>query len=387
MSDRDTASAANREKQHITPEAFHVAPELLGLSLASPGRRLLAILIDLMVIALLPAGGIGALALALGFSTYLALKRRMTPKDGQSNLAAGSQRVVASVLVVLISFKLLSMAGVWLSDTQDGLNDTENVPKAVHMARSDAAKIAMLSRHVLALCNDAKCRADALDNLLDNMDDAAMTAADKRDIASGMIEGSHAGEQEQAQLKAEVEKHQPMWQAQEALQAAEDDALPSQIAAARDAQNEQDKHWLERDGGFSIISSFKHLASDLGLTFGWGALYMTVLPGFWQGRTIGKRLVSIRVVNLNGSRISYWHSFVRYGGYYAGIATGLLGFLQIYWDQNRQAIQDRIGFTAVVNDTPDANDQLRLAFASSLQSGTKQAETITPEKQAEDGSR
>lgn len=381
----DSTSAANREKQRITPEAFHVAPELLGLSLASPRRRAMAILIDLIVIALLPTAGAGALALALGLSTYLALKQRLAPRGDRSHVVAGSQRVVASVLVVLISFKLLSVAGAWLTDAEDDLDDPATVARAATMARGDAATIATLSRHVLSLCNDDNCRRDALRNLLDNMDDAPMTTQEKRDIALGMVQDSRADENEQGLLKADIEKHMAIWQAQDALHAAEDATLPAKIAAGKQMQQEQDKHWLERDGGFSLVSSFKHLASDLGLTFGWGALYMTVLPGLWQGRTIGKRLMSIRVVNLNGSRISYWGSFVRYGGYYAGLATGLLGFLQIYWDENRQAIQDRIGFTAVVNDTPDANDQLRLAFASRLQSGTKQAETNTPANQQGDG--
>ena len=39
----------------------------------------------------------------------------------------------------------------------------------------------------------------------------------------------------------------------------------------------------------------------------------------------------------------------RYGGYGAGLATGLMGFLQIYWDPNRQAIQDKISETLVVD--------------------------------------
>nr|WP_244859282.1 hypothetical protein [Shewanella dokdonensis] len=41
-------------------------------------------------------------------------------------------------------------------------------------------------------------------------------------------------------------------------------------------------------------------------------------------------------------------AFGRYGGYGAGVTTGLLGFLQIYWDSNRQCIQDKIGETVVV---------------------------------------
>ena len=37
----------------ITPESFHVAPGLLGLRLASPGRRAAAISFDLVLVTLL----------------------------------------------------------------------------------------------------------------------------------------------------------------------------------------------------------------------------------------------------------------------------------------------------------------------------------------------
>jgi uncharacterized RDD family membrane protein YckC len=46
-----------------------------------------------------------------------------------------------------------------------------------------------------------------------------------------------------------------------------------------------------------------------------------------------------------------WDSFGRYGGYGAGLATGLLGFIQIYWDPNRQAIHDKISATIVIDVT------------------------------------
>lgn len=39
-----------------------------------------------------------------------------------------------------------------------------------------------------------------------------------------------------------------------------------------------------------------------------------------------------------------------------------MGFLQVYWDPNRQAIHDRICFTAVIRD-PDGSTLHRLAVA------------------------
>ena len=42
-------------------------------------------------------------------------------------------------------------------------------------------------------------------------------------------------------------------------------------------------------------------------------------------------------------------SFGRYGGYAAGMATGGLGFAQVLWDANRQAVQDKLAHTVVVD--------------------------------------
>ena len=59
--------------------------------------------------------------------------------------------------------------------------------------------------------------------------------------------------------------------------------------------------------------------------------------------------MGIKIIKLDGKALNLWESFGRYGGYGAGLATGLLGFLQIYWDPNRQAIQDKISETLVID--------------------------------------
>ena len=59
-------------------------------------------------------------------------------------------------------------------------------------------------------------------------------------------------------------------------------------------------------------------------------------------------MLRIKVIKLDGSPLNLWESFGRYGGYGAGIATGLLGFIQVFWDPNRQTIQDKIAETLVL---------------------------------------
>ncbi|TVP56372.1 MAG: RDD family protein [Gemmatimonadales bacterium] len=92
------------------------------------------------------------------------------------------------------------------------------------------------------------------------------------------------------------------------------------------------------------------LAEDLGLGFGWGALYFSVFLVWWRGQTPGKKLLGLRVVRLDRGAITWWNALERYGGYAAGFATGLLGFAQVYWDPNRQATHDKISGTVVIQD-------------------------------------
>lgn len=75
---------------------------------------------------------------------------------------------------------------------------------------------------------------------------------------------------------------------------------------------------------------------------------MTVFLSWWNGQTVGKKIMRIRVLRLDGEPINWWIAFERAGGYAAGFATGLLGFAQVWWDANRQAIHDRIVGTVVV---------------------------------------
>lgn len=131
----------------------------------------------------------------------------------------------------------------------------------------------------------------------------------------------------------------------------------------------------------SILAWLQGIAADLGLGFGWAAFYFSIFTAWWRGQTPGKRLLGIQVIKLDGSSLNLWESFGRYGGYGAGIATGLLGFLQIYWDPNRQAIQDKISETLVIDLRKE-----RVAFepsspaASATQTSKTQRSKMHPSK-------
>lgn len=104
-----------------------------------------------------------------------------------------------------------------------------------------------------------------------------------------------------------------------------------------------------KEQSMSLKDRILGLASDFGLSFGWFGLYTIIALTLWNGWTPGKRLLGIRVVHLSGEPMTLWSAFERFGGYAAGTFTGLLGFLQIFWDSNRQGIQDKIGSTVVID--------------------------------------
>lgn len=102
--------------------------------------------------------------------------------------------------------------------------------------------------------------------------------------------------------------------------------------------------------GRSWIYQARSFTGAMGVTFGWSGIYFTLIVGIWRGRTVGKFLFRTRAINLNGRELTFFDAFIRHGGYIAGVAMGLLGFVRLLWEPNRQAVEDRIAGTVVVRD-------------------------------------
>jgi hypothetical protein len=109
---------------------------------------------------------------------------------------------------------------------------------------------------------------------------------------------------------------------------------------------------LEKEEQKGLLAALLRFLDDLGIGFGWIGLYFTAFTALWKGQTPGKKLFGIRVLRLDGLPMTLWASFERFGGYAAGLFTGLVGYAQVYWDRNRQAIQDKISETVVIRALP-----------------------------------
>lgn len=101
----------------------------------------------------------------------------------------------------------------------------------------------------------------------------------------------------------------------------------------------------------SLVTQARAVANALGVTFGWSGVYFTLCAGALGGRTIGKLLLKTRAVKTNGLPFTCFDAFVRQGGYVAGVAMGLIGFLKLLWEPNRQTVEDRIAGTVVVRES------------------------------------
>lgn len=100
------------------------------------------------------------------------------------------------------------------------------------------------------------------------------------------------------------------------------------------------------------------LTGDVNLRFDFGHWYSLLflvayfaLSTYWGGgRTIGKRLLGIRVVSLVHEHVTFWHSVERALGYGASVLEFGFGFLQYFIDANRRTVHDRIAETIVIRD-------------------------------------
>ncbi len=363
----------------ITPHAFSVAEGLLYTPLASPLKRGIAICIDGLLISVLAEdAGVVFVALVL-LTSYLG--KRLGGFGRWAKIALYTLMTVVMIYAVSDNFT-----------TTDADTDTK-APVTVPEAISVLPKVIALS-----LCEDASCAQSKASELADSLavsnitreDAEAMLFApldelDIRDLDKAALKAQLTAKLQQLPAKAQATTQAPATKEPATKEsgnqasriqapvsqapdnpALEDQASDNQSVAVNNLLNDiADKEKvapapvtlpISADGDdsgskYSLIEWAKGILNDLGLGFGWAAFYFTVFTAWFDGQTLGKKLMGIRVISLDGSKLGLWDAFGRYGGYGAGFATGLLGFMQVFWDANRQAIQDKISATVVIDLT------------------------------------
>lgn len=386
----------------ITPDAFSVAPELLGLALAHPWRRAVAILVDLVLVAILANAQGVFFAFAAGlFVFWLATRRR------RERQAVSTGRRVARYAFGCLGAVTLVVAGIaiWATVFVGVDEETGNLDVAGHQVNVPAGAFSDLLR--LARGGDSAEVAAAADRLVGRLQSDEMDAEDMRSVVRDL--GGQAGVDSSLalrELEAAIDRRTAGAQAVRP-DTMESDTLFERYATAREAadsaalarygpalgrrlaadelqeseaeqaqlrgevgqlraQLSETRSDLEEAQNRGLLSSLYGILDDVGLSLGWAGLYFTFFLGWWKGRTPGKRLLGIRVVRLDGKPLGYWAAFERYGGYAASLFTGLEGFGRLIWDPNRQALEDKLAGTVVLRDTAEARQKVDALHARAV---------------------
>jgi uncharacterized RDD family membrane protein YckC len=372
-------------RRTITPESFSVAPHLLGLPLASPSRRFLAIALDLVLCAILAnVGGsvLFALACAVAFIWFAG---RKLGKGGNffSSAARFGLRAVGALFLFGAAISLYHRAQRGVEEVVADSGDTSGATQASVTGSgghpSPLAAVRMVAElAAVQSASDSAHAFPAAHNAVRHMRRNGMSDAQIREALNDAV-GDSDKPFVAAALRAALPPAPPagsdtlssnpdtLATRYAAAVAGGDSATANQLrpklasVLARDSLDElrgqvsslqSDKRELEqekeRNEKRGLLGTLLSWLNDLGIGFGWTGLYFTAFTALWRGQTPGKKLLGIRVLRLDGLPMTLWASFERFGGYAAGLFTGLMGYAQVYWDRNRQAIQDKISETVVI---------------------------------------
>jgi uncharacterized RDD family membrane protein YckC len=104
-------------------------------------------------------------------------------------------------------------------------------------------------------------------------------------------------------------------------------------------------------GGDGASSGFAFLGLLLG--FCASVFYGFFLEGYWDGYTVGKKLLGIKVVKEDGSPCTYGSTLLRnLLEIIDGLFYYVVGFIFMASGDKRQRLGDRVAGTVVVNEQP-----------------------------------
>jgi hypothetical protein len=372
--DKTNGLSSKETRKIVTPYAFHVSPELFGTPLARPMRRAFAMSIDLLLIAMLTQ--VSSLLLAgVAAATFFRAGNRLKQKKRFNSVRIFLRGITALLLFVVA-------LGVFEEITESSDNDyydSENSQNVTNLSASDFTNEAdspdIDGMVVVTLTAKYIFAAKAVNTKIENQEcPIAYECWHKlgSDLTIDMVEiglpkkeslgiiGKYTQIAEETLSTDELKMLNASLQAlYEELSADLLDKAPNDkqsksktlngINEKKDSSDAGQQEFDELAPITKMLNNLSKMTEDLGLGFGWAIFYFSVFTAWWKGQTPGKRLMGIKVIKLDGGVLNLWESLGRYGGYSAGLATGLSGFLQVYWDPNRQAIQDKISETLVIN--------------------------------------
>ncbi|TMO74473.1 RDD family protein [Pseudoalteromonas sp. S3785] len=330
------ALSDSETKDVITPYAFKIDQALLGIPLASPSKRAMAMTIDVALIFMAAKLSATLIAFVATMAFYKGTAQQYLPK--MSSFWRRALKLFAASFLFVSALTVLSLAIDFFEDDNaiQGIQ-IENAQQNDELSEHDKSII----RTYLAQTDDDK-----------NCDDACQSVARANLVgqlpALAEIENVGGIEVTRTLLHLMAIDDEPMAADDFKNNETELESISGEVTHKSNITEKAETKSAQTKPVTSILQWGKGIIQDLGLGFGWAAVYFTLFSLLWRGQTPGKKVCNIRVVALSGEPLGMLDCFGRYGGYGAGFATGLLGFLQVYWDPNRQAIQDKISATVVI---------------------------------------
>lgn len=96
-----------------------------------------------------------------------------------------------------------------------------------------------------------------------------------------------------------------------------------------------------------VLITNANVGQAVGLALSLG--YFTYFEGGAKGQTLGKQVMSIRVIDFNGGgSIGYGRAFIRWIGRIVSSLPLLLGYFWMLWDKERQTWHDKFANAVVV---------------------------------------
>ena len=308
--------------------AFEPAPCLLDSPLARPWRRGMAMLVDLIIIAFITTS-LEEFIIPILFVLWIYKTNKV--QNRINNHLNVKRFILRAISLAIFGWALVNNFN---SVTNSNLlqNNGQTLSSAISLAGTAMGSIS---------CTTAICMEPLVDKLLPNIALNGSLEQQKINLETLLNEvasDSQLPGEEVSKLKAMAITKLSKFEKQ-----------PDTETGIEDTTFNLDFNDDEPNMDSSPLDWVKGFLNDMGLGFGLAALYFSFFIAWGRGQTPGKSLLNIKVIQLNNSQISLWEAFGRYGGYGAGLATGLLGFFQIYWDSNRQAIHDKIASTVVID--------------------------------------
>ncbi len=331
-------------KTRLTRTAFNVPPHLIGRSLATPKRRLAALLVDLIIatslanmmgLSMLPV--IGIIFILPFFISRL--KQRISRRSRIILFIIGILLILTSIGIksgeYLYNRFIDPMRTGKFESTADSLFVKNLVSTIDSVAQKDttgeaSAAIAELRQSGLfGESNVAPMQVDSME----------------------LVKNFYLAYQSKDSAKIALYR-QPMQNLIAGELIARQEKKIEELSEEADQLDDELDEAEEKLENPSFVRTARAFVNDIGLSVGWVAFYFVFCWFLFDGKSPGKKLFHIQIIRMNGHNLKLWYCFERFSGFAAGLATGLLGFLQIYWDDNRQCIHDKIASTVVIDLKP-----------------------------------